>query len=172
MIEVFDNRLEISSPGGLPKGLKEEDFGKRTLARNPLVAALLNRAGYIEKLGTGIPRIRQSMLEAGLPEPDFKFDSFFTVVLARPSEPPTPHLFGELTVPHEQLERMKFLLQQLVIANKLEVAAAAKKLGTTERTVRRDLMALNKMGWIGIEGSTRNRTYRLTEQALKKLSEK
>jgi DNA-binding transcriptional regulator PaaX len=67
---------------------------------------------------------------------------------------------------------MKFLLQQLVIANKLEVAAAAKKLGTTERTVRRDLMALNKMGWIGIEGSTRNRTYRLTEQALKKLSEK
>ncbi len=59
MVELFDNRLEISNPGGLPKGLKVEDFGKRTLARNPLIAALLNRAKYIEKLGTGIQRIRQ-----------------------------------------------------------------------------------------------------------------
>ncbi len=71
MIEIFDNRVEISNPGGLPKGLKVEDFGKRTLARNPLIAALLNRAKYIEKLGTGIQRIRQEMIAAGLPEPEF-----------------------------------------------------------------------------------------------------
>ena len=32
------------------KGLKPEDFGKRTLARNPLISALLNRARYIEKM--------------------------------------------------------------------------------------------------------------------------
>ncbi len=172
MVELFDSRLEITNPGGLPKGLKEEDFGKRTLARNPLIAALLHRAGYIEKLGTGIPRIKQIMLEAGLPEAEFKFDSFFTVILLRQSSPTTPHLFGELTVPHEQLERMKFLLQQLFITNKLEVAAAAKKLDTTERTIQRDLLALNKTGWVHIGGTTRNRAYQLTEQALKKLSEK
>ena len=81
MIEIFDNRVEISNPGGLPKGLKPEDFGKRTLARNPLMAALLNRAKYIEKLGTGIQRMRREMTAAGLPEPDFQFDGFFTILL-------------------------------------------------------------------------------------------
>src|SRR5690606_23063376 len=57
MVEIFDNRVEMSNPGGLPKGLKEEDFGTKTLARNPLIASLLSRARYIEKLGTGVPRI-------------------------------------------------------------------------------------------------------------------
>lgn len=83
MVEIFDDRVEISNPGGLPKGLKTEDFGKRTLARNPLIASLLHRAGYIEKLGTGVPRIKEGMMEAELPEPKFEFDTFFVITLKR-----------------------------------------------------------------------------------------
>ena len=43
MVEIFDDRVEIYNPGGLPKGLRPEDFGKRSVCRNPLIANLLLR---------------------------------------------------------------------------------------------------------------------------------
>jgi len=49
----------VVSPGGLPSGLHQEEFGYKSVRRNHLIADLLARAGYIEKAGTGIGRIRQ-----------------------------------------------------------------------------------------------------------------
>ena len=53
MVEMFDDRIEITNPGGLVKGLKPEDFGKKSVLRNPNIANLLHRIEYIEKMGTG-----------------------------------------------------------------------------------------------------------------------
>lgn len=71
MVEIFDDRIEISNPGGLVKGLKPEDFGKKSILRNPNIASLLHRADYIEKMGTGIARMRRLMREAKLSPPKF-----------------------------------------------------------------------------------------------------
>ena len=46
-VEIFDDRVEIYYPGGLPKGLKPEEFGTRSVCRNPLIASLLLRCDYI-----------------------------------------------------------------------------------------------------------------------------
>ena len=54
MVEIYDDRVSIVSPGGVPKGITKENFGKRSIARNPIIADLLRRAHYIEKAGTGI----------------------------------------------------------------------------------------------------------------------
>jgi len=67
MFEVFDDRIEISDFGGLPKGLKTEEFGTKSVLRNPNIADLLQRIEYIEKLGTGITKMRGMVSEAGLP---------------------------------------------------------------------------------------------------------
>jgi ATP-dependent DNA helicase RecG len=88
MVEIFDDRVHISNPGGLPKGLSPEKFGTLSVSRNPLIASLLHRAGYIEKMGTGISRIKNALAAAGDPEPVFKFDSFFTVTFMRTLLPP------------------------------------------------------------------------------------
>ena len=58
LVEVYSNRLEITNIGGLPSGLAEADFGKKSLARNPLLASLLHRADYMERAGTGISRMK------------------------------------------------------------------------------------------------------------------
>ena len=58
MVEMFDNRIKITNPGGLPKGLRPEDFGEKSVLRNSNIANLLHRMGYIEKMGTGIRKIR------------------------------------------------------------------------------------------------------------------
>ena len=163
MVELFDNRLEISNPGGLPKGLKVEDFGKRTLARNPLIAALLNRAKYIEKLGTGIQRMRQEMTAAGLPEPEFNFDDFFTIVLKR-IHVPEKTISASLNVSLKRRERMMYLLKQLQTENGLNIKEAAEKLGIIEKSIRQDLILLDKKGWIISAGTTSNRTYQLSDQ--------
>jgi ATP-dependent DNA helicase RecG len=79
MVEVYDDRIEISNPGGLPKGLIPAEFGKKSVLRNPKIAGMLHRADYIEKMGTGIRKMQRLMSEAGLPPLEFSFTSFFTV---------------------------------------------------------------------------------------------
>ena len=83
MVEIFDDRVQISNPGGLPKGLPPEKFGTLSISRNPIISSLLHRAGYIEKMGTGISRIKNALTVAGNPEPIFEFDTFFTITFKR-----------------------------------------------------------------------------------------
>ena len=83
MVEIFDDRIEISNPGGLPSGLTRKSFGTKSVVRNPVIASLLHRAGYIEKIGTGIKRIKNAVKEHGRGSVIFSFDSFFTVSFSR-----------------------------------------------------------------------------------------
>jgi ATP-dependent DNA helicase RecG len=83
MVEIFDDRVEITNPGGLPKGITPENFGTLSIARNPVIASMLHRVNYIERMGTGIVRIRDAMAASGLPEPVFKPEGFFKVILKR-----------------------------------------------------------------------------------------
>ena len=78
-VSIFDDRLEIYNPGGLPKGLDKKDFGKKGVRRNPLIADLLQRIGYVEKAGTGILRMKKAMKDMGLKEPQIDITGFFTI---------------------------------------------------------------------------------------------
>ncbi|HBB15998.1 MAG TPA: hypothetical protein DCZ97_03005 [Syntrophus sp. (in: bacteria)] len=82
-VEVFDDRIEISNPGGLPKGLPPEEFGKRAMRRNQIIASLLQRVRLVENMGTGINKIRRLLQEAKCADPRFDFGSFFTIVFPR-----------------------------------------------------------------------------------------
>ena len=84
MVEIFDDRIEITNFGGLVNGLKPEDFGKKSMPRNAKIADLLHRVEYIERMGTGINKIRRLMDGAGLPPVEFEFDTFFTAIFKRP----------------------------------------------------------------------------------------
>lgn len=87
MVELYRDRLEIVNPGGLVPGLSLENLGRRSLPRNPLIADLFFRMEEVERAGTGIGRIREAILEAGLPPPIFQADSFFSVVFNLPLTP-------------------------------------------------------------------------------------
>ena len=83
-IEIFDNRIEITNPGGLVNSIAKSDFGKRSLSRNPLIFGLFQRLNMVEQIGSGITRIRQSINEASLEEPIFNLEGMFSVTLYRP----------------------------------------------------------------------------------------
>lgn len=60
-VEVYSDRVEIISPGGLPIGVTEEDYldGRISIPRNRIVADIFLRLKIIEKLATGIKRIKE-----------------------------------------------------------------------------------------------------------------
>ena len=72
-VSMFDDRIEIVSPGGLPSGITEEEYlsGKLSVLKNRNLANVFYRLGFVEIFGTGITRIKQLYAEA-LIKPDFE----------------------------------------------------------------------------------------------------
>ena len=71
-VEIFDDRAEILSPGGLPIGITEEEYldGRVSIPRNKILADIFLRLGIIERLATGIRRIRGYYRNSGV-NPEF-----------------------------------------------------------------------------------------------------
>ncbi len=72
-VSMFDDRIEVVSPGGLPSGISAEEYmaGKLSVLRNRNLANVFYRLGFVEIFGTGIIRIKQ-LYEEGLLKPDFE----------------------------------------------------------------------------------------------------
>lgn len=82
-VGMFADRIEITSPGGLPAGITEELYlaGGPSVARNPILANVFFRLGHIERFGTGIPRILDEYAHETV-SPSFALrDSSITVML-------------------------------------------------------------------------------------------
>lgn len=82
-VSMFNDYIEVSSPGGLMYGLDEEKFleGAFSILRNPIVANVFNKVGIIEAFATGIKRtnIAYSTYEN---KPKINIDDFgITVIL-------------------------------------------------------------------------------------------
>ncbi|MDP3103483.1 MAG: ATP-binding protein [Candidatus Methanoperedens sp.] len=179
MVEMFDDRIEITNFGGLPKGLKPQDFGKKSVLRNPNIADLLHRVEYIEKMGTGINKIRKLVSEAGLPPVEFEFGNFFTVIfkkqkIDRPSaitevntEILTEVLSREAVI-RDLGERVKIrLMKELLhlIQNGFITIKIVEKIGKiSNASAKRDLSLLKKIGIINFEGSRKIGRYVLKEK--------
>lgn len=84
-VSIYDDRIEVSSPGMLYGGLDIETakFGKSS-CRNAAIAAAFHYMHIVEAWGTGIPRIISNCKDYGLREPLFEeFGNGFRVVMYR-----------------------------------------------------------------------------------------
>lgn len=160
LIEVFADRVVITNPGGLPSGLPPEEFGTRSVARNPLIASLLHRIDYIEKIGTGINRIRQAVAEHGGTELDLHYNDFFTVTfrakVAMVSDGEIGREIGrEIGGEIELTERQREVLDLIRSNPKLSAKVLADRLGINPSAVEKHLQALKKKGVLRRVGGTR-----------------
>ena len=141
-IDIFDDRVEISNPGGLVPAIKREDFGKKSLSRNPLLFSLFKSADLVEKIGSGIGRMRNAMKKAGLPAPKFEFSSFFTVTFQRP--------FVSQKSSQKSSQKILVLIQG---DNKITIDELSRELNITDRGVKKIIFKLKKEGKIRRIGS-------------------
>lgn len=72
-VSMYDDRIEVVSPGGLPSGITEDEYlsGKLSVLRNRNLANVFYRLGFVEIFGTGITRIKQIYSEASV-KPSFE----------------------------------------------------------------------------------------------------
>nr|WP_304955225.1 ATP-binding protein [uncultured Acetatifactor sp.] len=88
-VALYDDRLEVTSPGGLYNGMTyEELMNGHSKLRNRTIANVLGQMGFVESWGTGISRIIKAAEDYGLPVPEFQvFDDMLRVNLFRNSMP-------------------------------------------------------------------------------------
>jgi len=83
---MFDDRLEVRSPGDLPGPVTLERLLRRErmhFSRNPLLVRVLTDLGYMRDLGEGIPRMFEVMEQSYLHPPEFSQDGFMFQVTLR-----------------------------------------------------------------------------------------
>ena len=80
----FNDRIEIQSPGGLYGQVNRENFGQGvTDYRNPHLAEVMYRLGYVQRFGYGIPTAQRALRKNGNPIAEFTIEQTYLTVIVR-----------------------------------------------------------------------------------------
>lgn len=135
----------------MPSGLTSRTFGTISIPRNPLLADLLLRAGYIEKIGTGINRIKSAVKGHGINIVRFIYDEyFFKVVFFRGNE---------LVAKQSSVQILELIKNNPRITAK-QISA---ELDITLRAVEKNLALLKKSCKLERIGSTKTGSWQIKE---------
>jgi ATP-dependent DNA helicase RecG len=150
IIRMFDNRLEVESPGGLVPPVTLDTLGQKRYSRNPILTRIMYEMRLVEEMGTGIKKIRRALSEIGSPPPTFSTDGdSFTVVL--PACPAVNQPVNPTSTPNPA-PIVDEPLFQVTTANREEYFALLRE-GLSERQAKGLLYAREK-------GRLTNKDYR------------
>jgi len=161
MVEIFDDRVDIVSPGGICKGITRENFGMVSITRNSTIASMFFRINYIEQMGTGIRRMRNATYNANVAEPEFEFTGFFKVTFRR-REPDA--LIGRQSVVNRSqsvvaTDRKKMVISFLENNSQGKVADFINIIGLSDGRVRALLREMVSDGTVEKVGQNRYTYY-------------
>ncbi|MFH1054767.1 MAG: ATP-binding protein [Candidatus Altiarchaeota archaeon] len=155
-LSIFDDRLEITNPGGLPEGMTRELLGALSIQRNPIIYQLLKDYRYMEGLGSGISKIYRLMSENRLESPEFiTSKDFFRIVLRMVKKPWTEGV-GELN--RRQIKALEYLKKNATI--KSREYASINRVSTP--TAVKDLTQLESRDMVRRVGSNKTTHYILS----------
>ena len=173
-IDIFDNRLEISSPGGMYGGhmIQELDIEQlKSERRNPIIADLFHRMKYMERRGSGLEKIINETIKLpGYAEkfkPEFYSTiSSFTVVLKNVNYINGQKTDGGLSggingglssgINFGINERQNKIISALIENPNATVLDVAEALGMAKRTVENNISQLKKAGLVKREGARKS----------------
>ena len=148
-VSMFDDRIEVVSPGGLPPGITEEEYlsGKLSVLRNRILANVFYRLKFVEVFGTGIPRIKQ-FYDISLTKPVFEVsESSIKVTL--------PIFESNLDLTAD--ERTVYKLLSKTIMKPISEISPYAPFGKTKTTHL--LQSMEKKGIISIDGNGKATKY-------------
>lgn len=156
-IDIYDDRMEIYSPGGMPDGSVIQDRDPTTVPstrRNPVIADVLNRLGYMERKGSGFAKILDNYaFQINYTEekkPYFRSDRYqFTVIMPNLNYNGTQDGTQDVTQDGTQDDVYTLILEIIKRNNKISAKQLAEKLGISIRTVRRKIKEMDNIEYIG-----------------------
>ncbi len=159
-LDIYDNRLSVTSPGGMYNGLLIQNLDIAEVSserRNPVLANVMAQLDYMEKRGSGLTRIckETKALEGYRDElkPVFKSTptQFQTTIYA--SADTANVVDNVVDVSQTQTtERQRIIINYIKQSPTITAKQMSKTLSVSHRTIQRDLSALKKMGVLKREG--------------------
>ena len=147
-LAVYDDRMEVVSPGPLHFGLKPNDLftPHQSQPWNPLIASTFYRRGIIEKWGIGTIKMAEIMDSARLPHPEIEDNGRDVTVRLRHGQ----HVVSrhQLSNPAERQEVILAMLDRAPDGLTLRDIHIQMLPYATERQVRRDLNVLRDRGLV------------------------
>ncbi len=147
-VSMYLDRIEITSPGGLPSGISEKEYlaGQLSVLRNPIIGNVFYRLNIIERFGTGIKRIIDSYRDSDA-KPQFSvFENSVSIVL--------PIMQKHTSLEND--ERTVFLAVEGKIVSSSEIAEIT---GFGKTKVVSLLNRLRDSGYVKVIGSGRGTKY-------------
>lgn len=148
-IDIFDDRMEIYSPGGMPDGslIQERDpLRVPSTRRNPVLADIFNRLGYMERKGSGFGKIiggyEFQINYNESKKPSFLSDRYqFTVIM--------PNLNYDVPqdVPQDQMDAQ--IIKLISNDNKITTEKIAMTIGVSTKTVKRHIKKMGNIQYVG-----------------------
>ena len=82
-IKMFDDRLEVDSPGSFAGMVNKDNIRYTHFSRNPKIATFLKDYGYVKEYGEGVDRMCKELESIGLPAPVFNNSTFILKTMVR-----------------------------------------------------------------------------------------
>lgn len=147
-VSMFDDRIEVTSPGGLPRGLSRDEYlnGQVSVLRNPIIGGLFFRLRLIERFGTGVLRIRDAYKGCER-QPQFEvFEESIKVVL--------PTMLARLPLSPDAS-----LVLRVITGKRMAISEIVSATGFGKTKAQKLLRLLVADGYARIEGNGRGTRY-------------
>ncbi|WP_156099399.1 RNA-binding domain-containing protein [Caloranaerobacter azorensis] len=166
-VGIYDDILNIVSPGGFPSTLTEKDILEgRSEVRNKVIARVFKELNYIEQWGSGIKRIKSTCLKYGLKEPIIKETGDFVDVEIYREVPESagkvPESAGKVPEKYRDLSEQEIRIIEYIKNNgKITSKEVEKLIGVKNRRAREILKEMIDRKIITRKGRGRSTYYSL-----------
>ncbi|MGN0099159.1 MAG: RNA-binding domain-containing protein [Candidatus Methanomethylophilaceae archaeon] len=151
-VALYEDRLEIRSPGGIPSSLSLDLIKQgHSYQRNPVISMVFRAAAISEGWGNGVKSIMRTCREYDLPEPLIENSGIdFTITIFRPG------FEGSAISSIPQGDVRRRILSAIEVDPGITASGLSDLLDVPQRTVEREISSLKREGIILRAGSTRN----------------
>ena len=147
-VQLQNNSMVISSPGGFPEGVSQDNI--LTVAptpRNRILAEAVKRIGLAERTGRGVDKIYRAMLRSGHEMPDYS-DSNATSVVLRLNSAELDEQFIRMLVTEEQNMNQMMPVDALIVLSSLKSERRMSLADLARRIQKREIDARNTVEWL------------------------
>ena len=161
-VQLFRNRIEWISPGGLPPGITVENILAEQASRNPVILSILYEAGYVEAFGQGLDTVVAVLAREEMAPPRFHDTgaSFIVTIHGQPAEAMQGG-GGALLQLNESQRTILSLLRARGEATPRDLRSLFPD--RAERSIQRDIKGLMEARLIVTSGGSRSLRYRLID---------
>jgi ATP-dependent DNA helicase RecG len=164
-IKLFDDRVEVESPGKLPGLVRVDNMRRIHFSRNPLITRVMTEMEYTRELGEGVDRMILEMEQLGLEPPVFEEYAFMLRATLRNNLekrglqlPARAEMTDEMA---ELNQRQRALLVYLREHEAIARVEYEQLFGVSVITAKRDFQKLSEKGFVKKIGGSRSTQYKL-----------